>query len=297
LVVGSYNISVLASNSVGSTSATYKLIVNSNGVVVAPTNLLYSPASTTIVTGTAGSSATPTITNGGGTINYSLTGTVPAGITINASTGVISWSNAVAAGVDALNVKATNSAGNTTANYTLTVTNTSTVTAPSNLTYSPSSGSAAQGVAGSSATPTINNGLGTITYSLTGTVPAGVTISSSTGVISWSASVAIGTYTLTVTATNSAGNTTATYSLAVAAAISYSTSIAPTLKTSCSGGCHSWDPTTYAGVSGHLSGCNAIQFKINTTYCSGSRMPTGTPLSASYITLFTNWVNQGALNN
>ncbi|OIR12084.1 putative Ig domain protein [mine drainage metagenome] len=299
LLPGTYTISVSASNSVGSVTSTYTLIVNSNGIVTAPTGFSYSPASATIVVNTAGSSATPTITNGGGTITYSLTGTIPTGVSISSTTGVISWTNTVAAGTYTLNVKATNSAGNITTTYTLTVNATATVTAPSGLAYNPASSSVTQGTAGNSATPTINNGLGTITYSLTGTIPTGVSISSTTGVISWTNAVAIGTYTLNVTATNSAGNTTATYGLTIAApaaTVSFSADILPVISSNCSG-CHSY-ASTYTGITGHTSGCNSIQNKIGTTYCSGSRMPLGaTPLSTSFITLFNNWITQGQLNN
>jgi hypothetical protein len=141
--------------------------------------------------------------------------------------------------------------------------------------------------------------LGTITYTLSGTIPTGISISSSIGIISWTNAVAVGTYALTVKATNSAGNTTTTYTITVAAAsslVSFSKDILPVLSSSC-GNCHSYTKT-YTGISGHTSGCNSIQNKISTTYCSGSRMPAGSsPLSDAFITLFNNWIAQGKLNN
>jgi len=241
----------------------------------------------------------PSITTGGAAITYTLTGTIPAGISINAATGEISWSNAVAAGAYTLTVKATNSAGSTTATYTLTVTASTTVTAPTGLAYSPASTAVTAGTAGNSAAPAINNGQGVITYSLTGTIPAGVTINSGTGVISWSTAVAAGTYTLTVKAANTAGSTTATYSLTVNAAVvlvSFSKDILPTLTTAC-GGCHSYTKT-WTGVSSHTTGCSSIQDKIGTTYCNGARMPLGAnPLPATFIAQFNLWIAQGKLNN
>jgi len=299
VAAGSYNIIVTAANTVGSTTTTYLLTITA--APSAPTALTYSPSSSTILKGTAGNSAIPTITNTGGSITYSLTGTIPPGITINSSTGSISWSNAVTAGTYTLNVAAANNIGSTSSTYTLTVTNTATVTAPSSLSYNPASSSVTQGTAGVSATPTINNGLGTITYSLTGTIPAGISISSSTGIISWNTAVAIGNYNLSINATNSAGNTNASYALTVTAAsttstVSFSKDILPVLSSSC-GGCHSYTKT-YAGVTSHTTGCNSIQNKIATTYCSGSRMPQGSsPLSATFISLFNTWIAQGQLNN
>lgn len=299
LVVGTYNITVLATNSVGSISTIYTLVVNGNGAITAPSSLIYNPASTTIVAGTAGVSVAPTISDGGASIAYDLIGTIPAGVGINHSTGIISWSNAVVAGTYNIDVKATNSVGNTSTSYLLSVNNTATVTAPSSLAYNPASYSVTQGTAGSSVSPSINNGLGTIAYTLTGTIPTGVSINSSTGVISWSSTVTAGIYNLSIKASNSAGSTTSTYVLtvnAVAAKVSFASAILPTLSASC-GGCHSYTKT-YTGVIGHTTGCSSIQDKMGTTYCTGARMPLGgTPLTAAYIASFNTWIAQGQLNN
>lgn len=295
--VGTYAIALTATNNAGMAATTYQLKVNA--VVTAPTGFVYSPGSATLLKGTAGSSGIPSINNGGSIITYSLTGTIPAGVSINSSTGEISWSNTVAAGNYTFSAKATNSIGSTTAGYTLTVNNTTTVTAPTSLAYNPASATATTGTAGSSAAPTINNGLGTITYSLTGTIAAGISINSSTGVISWTTAVVAGNYSLSVKATNSAGSITATYALTVNAAsatVSFAKDILPTINNACSG-CHSYTKT-WSGISSHLTGCSSIQDKISTTYCGGSRMPQGGPyLSATFIAQFNAWIAQGALNN
>lgn len=299
LAVGTYQIVILATNSMGSCSGTYSLIVNGNGQVTAPTAFSYSPASSTIVAGTAGTSVAPQITNGGASINYALIGSIPSGISINATTGVISWSNLVAVGTYALNVSAANSAGTVNASYGLTVSASASVSVPSSFSYNPATASSVSGTAGVSASPSINNGLGTITYSVTGTIPAGISINATTGVISWSNTLAVGNYALSVKATNSAGSTTTNFALnitAPAAIISFSAVILPVMTTSC-GGCHSYTKT-YAGITGHLTGCTSIQDKIGTTYCGGSRMPVGAnPLPATYIADFNTWIAQGKLNN
>ena len=299
VATGTYNLIVTASNSYGKVSTNFVLKITVPPLQ-APSNLLYSPASANVVFGNAGNSVTPALNTGtGGNAVYSLTGTVPNGISINATSGVISWSKTVSPGTYALSVIATNTSGITTTSYTLTVTNAATVTAPTSFSYSPAAVTITQGTAGSSAIPTINNGLGTISYALTGTIPAGISINATTGVISWSTAVVVGTYTINVSATNSAGKTTATYSLtvnAVSATVSFSASILPILKTNCSS-CHSYT-SSYSGISSHTSGCNSIQNKIGTTYCSGSRMPQGSSaLSASFIATFNAWIAQGMPNN
>lgn len=307
VAVGTYTISVTATNSIGSTATTYVLNVNSS--VTAPSSLVYTPASSTVVTGTSGNSVSPSINTGGTAVTYSLTGTVPSGISINSSTGVISWNNTVAVGVYNLSVKATNNIGSTSGAYTLTVTQTQTVVAPSSFLYSPASSSTAQGTAGTSATPTINNGLGTITYSLSGTVPAGVSVNSATGIISWSASVAIGTYNLTIKATNSAGSVTTNYSLSVTAApvvtgVCFSSQILPLYQSYCAqAGCHDATSAKEGVILNSYS--NIIKgIKANSpssskyyTIIGGSMPPSSSAqMSAAQVALIKQWINEGATN-
>lgn len=88
----------------------------------APSNLAYNPASFSGTSGTSGTSTAPTINLGsGGTATYTFNAAVATGISINASTGIISWSSTLAAGTYSLVVKATNTTGSTTAIYSLTL--------------------------------------------------------------------------------------------------------------------------------------------------------------------------------
>lgn len=308
VAVGTYDIAVTASNSIGSTATTYRLVVYI--ALTAPSNLTYAPASSNIVKGTIGNSATPTLNIGGSTITFSLTGTIPAGVSINSSTGVISWSSTVAVGTYNITVTATNNLGNTTATYTLTVTNTPTVVAPSSFAYSPASNSVAQGTAGASATPSINNGLGTINYSFINSIPTGVSISSTTGIISWNSSVAIGTYNFTAAATNSAGNTTTNYSLTVTApaaagAVCFSSQILPLYQSYCAQtGCHNATSAregvvtdSYANIMNGIRANNPGSSKYYTEITNGKMPPSGSAqLSATQVALIKQWINEGALN-
>ncbi len=213
--IGSYDIFVSASNDAGVVAATYKLIVSN--AIVAPSGFSYSPSNSTVTKGTAGSSGIPSINNGGSNITFSLTGNILAGISINASTGEISWTNALTAGVYSITANAASSAGNATASFTLTVNNPATIAAPSGFAYTPSAASVVKGTAGISVIPSVITGGATIAYSLTGTLPAGISINSATGEISWSNAVAIGIYALTAKATNSAGSISTGYTLTVTA--------------------------------------------------------------------------------
>jgi gliding motility-associated-like protein len=117
IVPGSYPFTVTATNNLGSISTAYTLTVNAT----APAALVYSTNSSTAIRGTAGISVAPTVNNGGATVTYSLTGTVPGNITINATTGVISYDNALTVGNYSLTVTATNVTGSTTVTYTINI--------------------------------------------------------------------------------------------------------------------------------------------------------------------------------
>jgi gliding motility-associated-like protein len=207
LVPGIYPLTVTATNSLGSTTASYTVTVNAT----APTNFVYATASSTTNFGTAGASVVPSINTGGQTVTYGLTGTVSGGVSIDAGTGVISYSQTVAVGNYTLNVSAANTTGSTAITYNLIV---STI-APTGLAYSTSSLIANYGSPGTSVTPNVNNGGEAIVYTLSGTVPAGVNIDPVTGAINYTAALNAGTYPLTVVATNSAGNITAGYTIII----------------------------------------------------------------------------------
>ena len=65
-------------------------------------------------------SVAPTVNDGGATVTYSLV-SPPAGVTINGTTGQISWDATVAIGTYTLTVTATNTAGSAAATYSLNV--------------------------------------------------------------------------------------------------------------------------------------------------------------------------------
>jgi gliding motility-associated-like protein len=85
---------------------------------VAPSALSYSPATQTVRQGTAITAMTPTIT--GGAPTYTISPALPAGLSINATTGIISGTlTAAQTGSVTYTVTATNTGGTTTATVTL----------------------------------------------------------------------------------------------------------------------------------------------------------------------------------
>ncbi len=220
LAVGTYVVSVDATNSVGAASFPSAYTITINPVLA--TGLNYSPNFMSLVVGNAWTSAPPTITAGTIPITYSIT-TLPvtAAITINASTGSITADNTVAIGVYAIAVTATNGAGNVLFTNAYTVTITATPTAPSALIYTPSTFTVDQGNAGSSVVPVIS-GTTPIIFALSSSpANAAISINSSTGVISVLSTSTPGTYVLTVDATNSVATTsfTSVYTVTINPAI------------------------------------------------------------------------------
>jgi len=203
-VAGVFPITVTATDQNGCTgsSSTYNLTINCQTITV--TN----PG---VNTGTVNAAFSQTFLVSGilGTVTWSETGPLPAGVTLDSSTGVLSGTP-TQPGTFPITVKATDTNlcfG--TSSYTLTIScQTITVTNPANNT-----GTA--GVAFSEQF-TQASGVGTITWSVTGSLPSGITFNTTNGVLSGTTNVA-GIFPITVTATDQNGcqGTGATYNLTI----------------------------------------------------------------------------------
>lgn len=136
-------------------------------------------------------------------------GALPAGLTLNVGTGVISGTP-TAAGSYSVTIRATNAHGNGTRVFTGTVS--ASGTAPTISTTSIAS--MTQGAAYSQAL--LATGSTPITWGVTsGALPTGIGINSSTGALSGTPTVA-GAFSFTITATNAFGSNQRTYSGTVA---------------------------------------------------------------------------------
>ncbi len=195
-------VTITDGNGCTGTGSTYTLIIGCNVVTVTnPVNNL----------GTAGSafSETFTQTGGTGTITWSVTGTLPSGITLNTSSGVLSGVTSQV-GTFPITVTATdqNGCAGTGTTYNLTIgCQTISITNPG--TTSVQAGSPL------TATFTATGILGTATWTETGTLPTGITLNSSSGLLSGT-TTQLGSFPITVKVTDTNGCfTTSSYTLTV----------------------------------------------------------------------------------
>jgi len=147
---------------------------------------------------------------GGGTFSYSLV-TRPTGMTINAASGVISWTpTASQAGSYPVVVAATGGGYSNRQSFTI-------VTTASPVTFISTPVTTAKvGVPYSYTAVASMTGGGTFTYSLTVRPTAAMTINASTGVISWTPTAAfVGTRPVTVRAVKGASSGTQSFNIVV----------------------------------------------------------------------------------
>ncbi len=178
--------------------------------VTPPSNLTYPQTTINATVGTAISTDTPTET---GTITtYSVAPALPAGLSLNSTTGAISGTPTTATAQARYTVTASNAGGSVTASIQITVS----LTVPTNLVYPQTTINATTGIAIAPDTPTVT---GIVSgYSVYPALPVGLSLDTNTGVISGTPTTATAQASYTVTASNDGGSTAAIVQIAVAQA-------------------------------------------------------------------------------
>ena len=198
---------VTATNAAGTSTATVTL---SAATPIVP-SITYSPDTYVFTLDQTITVITPTVV---GTFpTWSVSPSLPEGLTLNTQNGSISGKPTRITAATDYTVTATNSAGSQTDTVRLSVT----AIAP-DISYTPASFSFVSGTAISTITPT-NAGSPVSSWSITPALPAGLAFNGTTGSISGTPSTNSAQTDYTVTATNSAGSDTAIVTITVAATL------------------------------------------------------------------------------
>jgi large repetitive protein len=185
---GTYDLTFTPINSTGTGNAqTFTLIVNESPAITSANGTVFS-------VGTAG---TFTVTaNGYPASTIAETGTLPAGVSFDATTGVLSGTPQLGSGgtYDLTFTPANLVGTGATQDFTLIVNQAPTITSPSGALFT---------VGAQSTFNVTASGVPGVTFGETGTLPAGVTFDAATGALAGTPQAGTGgTYALTFTATN-----------------------------------------------------------------------------------------------
>ena len=194
---------------------------------------------------------------------------LPAGLSLNTSTGVISGTSTVASAAVNYTVTASNSCGTTTKVVNITV-----IAPPASVTYILNPAVYCPGIAITANTPTVTGGAPT-SYSISPALPAGLVFSITTGIISGTPTTTTAAANYTATATNSCGSANVSVNITISPAAPTSLNYILTPATYCKGTAITNNspfnsggaPTVYS--SGPRTSCRFV-FKYQHWYYFGS---------------------------
>jgi hypothetical protein len=262
---GTYSLSVTAKNVAGtSASQAFTLTVNE-----APS------ITTTAVTLTAGSSSNVALaTNGYPKPTFSYTGTLPANVKFDTSTGTFTGTPASGSGGQyTVTVKATNSLGTSSSQtVTITVNEAPSITSTS-ATFTPGQ---------NNNFTLVTTGYPAPTFTITGTLPSGIHFDTTTGKFTGQPDPGVtGSFTFTIKASNGIGSTfTQTFTLNIGTLPSFTSSTSAAFVAGATGGAFTVSttgiPTAGLSESGALP--SGLSFTDNG---DGTATISGTPSSSS----------------
>ncbi len=210
LVSAGRNYTVTASNANGFTSVALRITVND----IAPTSLTYSANPAVYTRGSVIAANHPS-NAGGAVVFYSISPTLPSGLSLKSNTGVITGTPTVISPATDYIVTAQNSGGSTTVDLNVTVND----VPPSALVYSTNPAVYTVGVAITANHPSSSGGA-VVTYTAPAGLPAGLTIDASTGAITGTPTTVSAGTPFSITATNSGGSANASLNITIVSPLS-----------------------------------------------------------------------------
>ncbi|RZT36612.1 kelch repeat-containing protein [Cupriavidus agavae] len=208
---------VTAQNAAG--SATTRLQIAVKASAVAPASLQYRDQSVVYTLGVAIPANAPTST-GGAITAYAISPALPAGLVIDALTGMISGTPSAESVATPYTVTGSNAAGSVTTTLTLSVQRP--VLPPASLTYPAPTLSLTRGVAMTAVLPSLTGGAAD-TYSVSPALPAGLSLNTATGAVSGTPAASQSQTPYVITARNGGGAAQATLRITVISPGSWTT--------------------------------------------------------------------------
>ena len=229
---------------------------------------------------------------------------MPAGLSLNSTTGAISGAPTVNQAATTYTVTASNTGGSTTTTISITVND----LAPTMLTYTQGTVLLVTGTALTADSPSNAGGIIT-SYSVGTALPAGLTLNTTTGVITGTPTAATASANYVITGKNATGSTTATVNITVIApnpsnANATWTYISGVILPQCTG-CHNStavapvdDLSSYSAVMNVVVASNPMNSLFFTYLAPGSPEPMplgGQALPAAEQQAVFDWINNGAI--
>jgi len=269
-----YTITATDANS-GTSSNTFSLTVND---IVSTTQLI----STKVLTKSSATSFTPvTATGGAGTYTFTISPSLPAGLSLTSSSGLISGTGTATSTATTYTITVTDvNSGTSSKTFSLTVNDVvSTTVSISNKILAKSSAT--------SFTPvTASGGTGTYTYTITPSLPAGLSFTSSSGLINGTGTATSTSTTYTITATDAnSGTSSKTFSLSVNDVVS--TSLLISSKVLTKNIATSFTPVTGSGGSGTYSYTISPLLPVGLTMAGSTGLITGSVASTHTLINYT----------
>ena len=194
----------------GGLSTDVNVAASGTGIVVV-SGLSYSSNPVVYCTTLAATSNTPTLSVSSGVVSYGSSSSLPSGLSLNSSTGVISGTPTATSVATDYTINASNACGSTSA-----IVNIAVVARLTSLTYTSSTITACAGNAITTNTVSaVTAGSGTLTYSVSPALPTGLSIDATTGAISGTSSSIQASTPYTITVSNGCSSTTATVNIAI----------------------------------------------------------------------------------
>ncbi len=253
-------------------------------------NAALSVTTTTLPAGTVNVSYSQTLAATGGVSPYTWSvsaGSLPAGLTLTASTGAISGTPTTVSTAVSFTVKVTDADSNA-------ATQSLSITVSAGLAVSTTSLGAGTVNVSYSQTLTATGGVSPYTWSISsGSLPAGLTLTASTGVISGTPTTA-GSSSFTVKVTDADSNTaTQSLSISIYAALTVTTASLPTGAVNFS---YSQTLAAAGGVSPYTWSISAGSLPAGLTLAANTGVISGTPTAAGSAVSFTVKVTDSASN-